>query len=187
MSDLNLENIVGFKAVDKDGNEQNVTVDEMVDMVSTRMVMALSETSTFAAAAATGNDVYENELPTVTDAANVRVLQSSGDAAKMTMQSLASKLGGLIPIVSETSNGLAWKGGFIDRPKITSNMSIDNYTNPGMYGLDGCQDSPYKYGGLIIFRANVLVVQIVYDMQGSNRPKYRQNWANKGWQSWYSF
>lgn len=97
MSDLNLENIVGFKAVDKDGNEQNVTVDEMVDMVSTRMVMALSETSTFAAAAATGNDVYENELPTVTDAANVRVLQSSGDAAQMTMQSLASKLGGLLP------------------------------------------------------------------------------------------
>lgn len=98
MSDLNLDNIVGFKAVDKDGNEQNVTVDEMVDMVSTRMVMALSETSTFAAVAATGNDVYENELPTVTDAANVRVLQSSGDAAQMTMQSLASKLGGLIGI-----------------------------------------------------------------------------------------
>lgn len=98
MSNLNLENIVGFKAVDKDGNEQNVTVDEMVDMVSTRMVMALSETSTFAAAAATGNDVYENELPTVTDAANVRVLQSSGDAAQMTMQSLASKLGELLGI-----------------------------------------------------------------------------------------
>ena len=96
MSDLNLDNIVGFKAVDKDGNEQNVTVDEMVDMVSTRMVMALSETSTFAAVAATGNDVYENELPTVTDAANVRVLQSSGDAAQMTMQSLASKLVGLM-------------------------------------------------------------------------------------------
>ena len=95
---MDLNNIVGFKAVDKDGNEQNVTVDEMVDMVSTRMVMALSETSTFAAAAATGNDVYENELPTVTDAANVRVLQSSGDAAKMTMQSLASKLGELIGV-----------------------------------------------------------------------------------------
>lgn len=107
MSDLNLENIVGFKAVDKDGNEQNVTVDEMVDMVSTRMVMALSETSTFAATAATGNDVYENELPTVTDAANVRVLQSSGDAAKMTMQSLASKLGGLIGIATKENKGLS--------------------------------------------------------------------------------
>ena len=106
MSDLNLENIVGFKAVDKDGNEQNVTVDEMVDMVSTRIVMALSETSTFAAAAATGNDVYENELPTVADAANVRVLQSSGDAAKMTMQSLASKLGGLIGTATSKKSGL---------------------------------------------------------------------------------
>ncbi len=107
MSDLNLDNIVGFKAVDKDGNEQNVTVDEMVDMVSTRMVMALSETSTFAAAAATGNDVYENELPTVTDAANVRVLQSSGDAAQMTMQSLASKLGGLIGTATKEKKGLS--------------------------------------------------------------------------------
>lgn len=103
MSELNLDNIVGFKAVDKDGNEQNVTVDEMVDMVATRMVSALSETSslseisTLATAAATGNDVYENELPTVTDAANVRVLQSSGDAAQMTMQSLATKLGELLP------------------------------------------------------------------------------------------
>lgn len=93
---MDLNNIVGFKAIDVDGNEQNVTVDEMVEMVSTRMVMALSETSTFAATAATGNDVYENELPTVTDAANVRVLQSSGDAAQMTMQSLASKLGELL-------------------------------------------------------------------------------------------
>ena len=110
MSDLNLENIVGFKAVDKDGNEQNVTVDEMVDMVSTRMVMALSETSTFAAAAATGNDVYENELPTVTDAANVRVLQSSGDAAKMTMQSLASKLGELIGNATSNKSGLMSSG-----------------------------------------------------------------------------
>lgn len=109
MSDLNLDNIVGFKAVDKDGNEQNVTVDEMVDMVSTRMVMALSETSTFAAVAATGNDVYENELPTVTDAANVRVLQSSGDAAQMTMQSLASKLGELIGTVTLQKNGLVRK------------------------------------------------------------------------------
>lgn len=107
MSELNLDNIVGFKAIDVDGNEQNVTVDEMVEMVSTRMVMALSETSTFAATAATGNDVYENELPTVTDAANVRVLQSSGDAAQMTMQSLASKLGGLIGIATKENKGLS--------------------------------------------------------------------------------
>lgn len=127
MSNLNLENIVGFKAVDKDGNEQNVTVDEMVDMVSTRMVMALSETSTFAAAAATGNDVYENELPTVTDAANVRVLQSSGDAAKMTMQSLASKLGGLLP-----TNGIK-RAEYYEIIRLGVSFSIGAPTNEFVY------------------------------------------------------
>ena len=127
MSNLNLENIVGFKAVDKDGNEQNVTVDEMVDMVSTRMVMALSETSTFAAAAATGNDVYENELPTVTDAANVRVLQSSGDAAQMTMQSLASKLGGLLP-----TNGIK-RTEYYETIRLGVSFSIGAPTNEFVY------------------------------------------------------
>ena len=39
MSDLNLENIVGFKAVDKDGNERQVTVDEMTELVSARIVI----------------------------------------------------------------------------------------------------------------------------------------------------
>lgn len=112
---MELKNIVGFKAVDKDGNEQNVTVDEIVDMVATRMVSALSETSdlseisTFATAAATGNDVYENELPTVTDASNVRVLQSNGNAAQMTMQSLATKLGELIGMATYKNNGLMHK------------------------------------------------------------------------------
>ena len=111
-----------------------------------------------------------NEVPVVSDIVTIFGKRSNGEIVQIDKSNLATLLGELIPVVSETSNGLAWKGGFIDRPKITSNMSIDNYTNPGMYGLDGCQDSPYKYGGLIIFRANVLVVQIVYDMQGSNRP-----------------
>ena len=148
MSDLNLDNIVGFKAVDKDGNEQNVTVDEMVNMVSTRMVMALSETSTFAAAAATGNDVYENELPTVTDAANVRVLQSSGDAAQMTMQSLASKLGGLIGISS-----------FFKPHAPVPGEDFDKMLNMGFYKIQPLDSSinpngpkdAYPYGVLIVF------------------------------------
>lgn len=148
MSDLNLDNIVGFKAVDKDGNEQNVTVDEMVDMVSTRMVMALSETSTFAAVAATGNDVYENELPTVTDAANVRVLQSSGDAAQMTMQSLASKLGGLIGISS-----------FFKPHAPVPGEDFDKMLNMGFYKIQPLDSSinpngpkdAYPYGVLIVF------------------------------------
>lgn len=172
MSDLNLENIVGFKAVDKDGNEQNVTVDEMVDMVSTRMVMALSETSTFAAAAATGNDVYENELPTVTDAANVRVLQSSGDAAKMTMQSLASKLGGLLGI-----NQMLGDKGYP--------TSFASATEVGYYTIDDRltnEDTPNghrAWGGLLVF-GRLFITQIYIPMNDNVfyiRQKLGDNWG----------
>jgi len=184
---MDLNNIVGFKAVDKNGNERQVTVDEMTELVSARIVSAASETSTFAAAAAAGTDEFEDQLPVSDTFSWLRTLDGSKNPTLTSSSAAAKVLGELLPIVSENNNGLAWKGGFIERAKITSSMSIDDYTNPGMYGLDGCQDSPYKYGGLIVFKANVLVVQIVYEMQGSNRPKYRQNWFNQGWQSWYSF
>lgn len=184
MSDLNLDNIVGFKAVDKDGNEQNVTVDEMVDMVSTRMVMALSETSTFAAAAATGNDVYENELPTVTDAANVRVLQSSGDAAQMTMQSLASKLGGLIGTVTANKDGLMSKNGFLERKK-GNTLNFNDYTISGMWVFSdtGFINGPsvYKGGILLVFKtANGNILQICCDY--TNSIFIRIYWGE--WKSW---
>lgn len=184
MSNLNLENIVGFKAVDKDGNEQNVTVDEMVDMVSTRMVMALSETSTFAAAAATGNDVYENELPTVTDAANVRVLQSSGDAAQMTMQSLASKLGELIGTATANKDGLMSKNGFLERSK-GNTLDFNDYTISGMWVFSdtGFINGPsvYKGGILLVFKTvNGNILQICCDY--TNSIFIRIYWGE--WKSW---
>lgn len=174
MSNLNFENIVGFKAVDKDGNEQNVTVDEMVDMVSTRMVMALSETSTFAAAAATGNDVYENELPTVTDAANVRVLQSSGDAAKMTMQSLASKLGGLFTNLKLFP--------FMYRGRVSdANLAVDN----GWYDIFGdISNAPFtrSWGPLFVIGNSYKVQFAFYSVSDGFKLYVRQlNHTNFGW------
>ena len=174
MSDLNLENIVGFKAVDKNGNEQNVTVDEMVDMVSTRMVMALSETSTFAAAAATGNDVYENELPTVTDAANVRVLQSSGDAAKMTMQSLASKLGELFTNLKLFP--------FMYRGRVSdANLAVDN----GWYEIFGdISNAPFtqSWGPLFVIGNSYKVQFAFYSVSDGFKLYVRQlNHTNFGW------
>lgn len=178
MSDLNLDNIVGFKAVDKDGNEQNVTVDEMVDMVSTRMVMALSETSTFAAVAATGNDVYENELPTVTDAANVRVLQSSGDAAQMTMKSLASKLGGLFTSLKlwrlpEADNSSS----FGDANELISGGIYRNY--PSDINMPSINSN--NNGILIVLPVNnIMVLQVCYYNIGKLyiRLKWGTNWSS---------
>lgn len=190
MSDLILENIVGFKAVDKDGNEQNVTVDEMVDMVSTRMVMALSETSTFAAAAATGNDVYENELPTVTDAANVRVLQSSGDAAKMTMQSLASKLGELIGVATAKKDGLMPMEQFFDRDV----NPIEDYNTFTWNGIrkttKSTSNSPFESGdgqNAVIFIGTNDVQKIGFQATYSGQLiKIRLYWVGS-WGKWQTF
>ena len=166
MSDLNLDNIVGFKAVDKDGNEQNVTVDEMVDMVSTRMVMALSETSTFAAVAATGNDVYENELPTVTD------------AAQMTMQSLASKLGELFTGLKlwrlpEADNGSS----FGDANELISGGIYRNY--PSDINMPSINSN--NNGILIVLPVNnIMVLQVCYYNIGKLyiRLKWGTNWSS---------
>lgn len=175
MSDLNLDNIVGFKAVDKDGNEQNVTVDEMVDMVSTRMVMALSETSTFAAVAATGNDVYENELPTVTDAANVRVLQSSGDAAQMTMQSLASKLGGLIGVNE------SW---FRSRIPIFRG-DVETLVVSGIYGItpESTNNPINGYGILSVFSVGneSRVMYLLISVNGATFIRVKYDKSDSGW------
>ncbi|WP_368342884.1 pyocin knob domain-containing protein [Phocaeicola vulgatus] len=175
MSDLNLDNIVGFKAVDKDGNEQNVTVDEMVDMVSTRMVMALSETSTFAAVAATGNDVYENELPTVTDAANVRVLQNSGDAAQMTMQSLASKLGGLIGVNE------SW---FRSRIPIFRG-DVETLVVSGIYGVtpESTNNPINGYGILSVFSVGneSRVMYLLISVNGATFIRVKYDKSDSGW------
>lgn len=177
MSDLNLDNIVGFKAVDKDGNEQNVTVDEMVDMVSTRMVMALSETSTFAAAAATGNDVYENELPTVTDAANVRVLQSSGDAAQMTMQSLASKLGGLLP------DSLGFLRGYNNPASLDTNINGIYNTNESVQGTWPLY--AHKYGVLVVLCSKSFGAAQIYISDGTENIYVRKSYnLGKTWGEW---
>lgn len=181
MSDLILENIVGFKAVDKNGNEQNVTVDEMVDMVSTRMVMALSETSTFAAAAATGNDVYENELPTVTDAANVRVLQSSGDAAKMTMQSLASKLGELMKnlgLLSFVKSGF-YSGDLNELKGLDAEYSLDNKCT------NGPKDYFMDYAHISVRRHNDQTWQFIYNSdQIAMKRNYYYSQSGYVWGNW---
>ena len=98
MSDLNLENIVGFKAVDKNGNERQVTVDEMTELVSARIVSAASEISTFAAAAAAGTDEFEDQLPQSATFSWLRTLDGSKNPTLTSSSAAAKVLGGLIGI-----------------------------------------------------------------------------------------
>ena len=109
MSDLNLDNIVGFKAVDKDGNERQVTVDEMTELVSARIVSAASEISTFAAAAAAGTDEFEDQLPQSDTFSWLRTLDGSKNPTLTSSSAAAKVLGELIGTATVNKNGLMSK------------------------------------------------------------------------------
>ena len=93
---MDLNNIVGFKAVDKNGNERQVTVDEMTELVSARIVSAASEISTFAAAAAAGTDEFEDQLPQSDTFSWLRTLDGSKNPTLTSSSAAAKVLGGLM-------------------------------------------------------------------------------------------
>ena len=110
MSDLNLENIVGFKAVDKNGKERQVTVDEMTELVSARIVSAASEISTFAAAAAAGTDEFEDQLPQSDTFSWLRTLDGSKNPTLTSSSAAAKVLGELIGNATSNKSGLMSSG-----------------------------------------------------------------------------
>lgn len=93
---MDLNNIVGFKAVDKNGKERQVTVDEMTELVSARIVSAASEISTFAAAAAAGTDEFEDQLPQSDTFSWLRTLDGSKNPTLTSSSAAAKVLGELI-------------------------------------------------------------------------------------------
>ena len=106
---MDLNNIVGFKAVDKNGNERQVTVDEMTELVSARIVSAASEISTFAAAAAAGTDEFEDQLPQSDTFSWLRTLDGSKNPTLTSSSDAAKVLGGLIGTATANKNGLMSK------------------------------------------------------------------------------
>ena len=104
---MDLNNIVGFKAVDKNGNERQVTVDEMTELVSARIVSAASEISTFAAAAAAGTDEFEDQLPQSDTFSWLRTLDGSKNPTLTSSSAAAKVLGGLLPLATNETKGLA--------------------------------------------------------------------------------
>lgn len=106
---MDLNNIVGFKAVDKNGKERQVTVDEMTELVSARIVSAASEISTFAAAAAAGTDEFEDQLPQSDTFSWLRTLDGSKNPTLTSSSAAAKVLGELIGTATVNKNGLMSK------------------------------------------------------------------------------
>jgi len=175
---MDLNNIVGFKAVDKNGNERQVTVDEMTELVSARIVSAASEISTFAAAAAAGTDEFEDQLPQSDTFSWLRTLDGSKNPTLTSSSAAAKVLGELftnLKLFPFMGRGDISEGG--DANELESGY----YINGNFRKLT---NSPFSsgWGGIVVFKINYYTLQIASDMN-TKILKVRQRW-NDTWDDW---
>lgn len=175
---MDLNNIVGFKAVDKNGNERQVTVDEMTELVSARIVSATSEISTFAAAAAAGTDEFEDQLPQSDTFSWLRTLDGSKNPTLTSSSAAAKVLGELftnLKLFPFMGRGDISEGG--DANELESGY----YINGNFRKLT---NSPFSsgWGGIVVFKINYYTLQIASDMN-TKILKVRQRW-NDTWDDW---
>lgn len=177
---MDLNNIVGFKAVDKNGNERQVTVDEMTELVSARIVSAASEISTFAAAAAAGTDEFEDQLPQSDTFSWLRTLDGSKNPT-LTSSSAAAK------VLGELMNSLGLFP-FMFRG-IMTNRSYNDLIETGYYKIqDNMIDGPSTYWGiLVVFNDSDQITQVFYPNIDSAKISTRKgsinNFAKSAWRS----
>ena len=150
---MDLNNIVGFKAVDKNGNERQVTVDEMTELVSARIVSAASEISTFAAAAAAGTDEFEDQLPQSDTFSWLRTLDGSKNPTLTSSSAAAKVLGELIGTATPEKDGL-----------MNKMYVVRSITNAGLV-ID------YKTDSNILYTSTSLIELYIYSL--SNVAYYR--------------
>lgn len=177
---MDLNNIVGFKAVDKNGNERQVTVDEMTELVSARIVSAASEISTFAAAAAAGTDEFEDQLPQSDTFSWLRTLDGSKNPT-LTSSSAAAK------VLGELMNSLGLFP-FMFRG-IMTNRSYNDLIKTGYYKIqENMIDGPSTYWGtLVVFNDSDQITQVFYPNTDSAEISTRKgsinNFAKSAWRS----
>lgn len=180
MSDLNLENIVGFKAVDKNGNERQVTVDEMTELVSARIVSAASEISTFAAAAAAGTDEFEDQLPQSDTFSWLRTLDGSKNPTLTSSSAAAKVLGELF-----TSLRLF---PFMPQGTLGTDEEVNSTTKSGMYHVVGQNGISVvsNYSIMIVFNdGQGYVIQMTFRL-GADVAGFRRYW-NGEWGDFRTF
>ena len=177
---MDLNNIVGFKAVDKNGNERQVTVDEMTELVSARIVSAASEISTFAAAAAAGTDEFEDQLPQSDTFSWLRTLDGSKNPT-LTSSSAAAK------VLGELMNSLKLFP-FMPKGILSTDEEVNSATASGMYhvfGRDGISVVS-NYSIMIVFNdGQGYVIQMTFRL-GEDVVGFRRNY-NGVWGDFRSF
>lgn len=177
---MDLNNIVGFKAVDKNGNERQVTVDEMTELVSARIVSAASEISTFAAAAAAGTDEFEDQLPQSDTFSWLRTLDGSKNPTLTSSSAAAKVLGELLTSLKLYP--------FMYKGILSTDEEVNSATASGMYhvfGRDGISVVS-NYSIMIVFNdGQGYVIQMTFRL-GEDVVGFRRNY-NGVWGDFRSF
>lgn len=190
---MDLNNIVGFKAVDKNGNERQVTVDEMTELVSARIVSAASEISTFAAAAAAGTDEFEDQLPQSDTFSWLRTLDGSKNPTLTSSSAAAKVLGGLLPIANDERDGLISKNWFISREVLNiesyeDTTILDDLEKCGFYSI---VPEIGSWGTLLIFYNGsggrggcVQILCTIDDITPNYQIRMKRGNDARNWTSW---
>ncbi|MCS2730111.1 pyocin knob domain-containing protein [Phocaeicola vulgatus] len=178
---MDLNNIVGFKAVDKNGKERQVTVDEMTELVSARIVSAASEISTFAAAAAAGTDEFEDQLPQSDTFSWLRTLDGSKNPT-LTSSSAAAK------VLGELMNSLKLFP-FMNKGRLTGTDDLNNVLTSGIYEISApttgvLNGKDIQYGILIVFSAGQRIQLLGNGLYGN--AYFRTGRDNGRWYDWVS-
>lgn len=166
---MDLNNIVGFKAVDKNGNERQVTVDEMTELVSARIVSAASEISTFAAATAAGTDEFEDQLPQSDTFSWLRTLDGSKNPTLTSSSAAAKVLGGLLGISSCLKNKGAISVTDFNNIKELGIYVVNPVNETGDIFTDSTANSPvgaYDHGNIIVFNNTQIYIPDMYSTSG---------------------
>lgn len=193
--------VIGFQAVDAEGNVLGfVSKAELVNEAKQALYAdlaileanrpttlpandMLAVTSTLAA-----TDVYEDQLAIKSDAPYIRGLDATGNPIRISKADLASVVGGLIGIVSNSKNGLMPTSGFIDRGSITSE-NFDNLRNSGFYILSGAtgNNAPFDSGIMCVIGKGNWCVQLAFAVTFPFYACYRTRDSSGSWRNWSKF
>lgn len=174
---MDLNNIVGFKAVDKNGKERQVTVDEMTELVSARIVSAASEISTFAAAAAAGTDEFEDQLPQSDTFSWLRTLDGSKNPTLTSSSAAAKVLGELLP------DSLGFLRGYNNPTSLDTNINGIYNTDENVQGTWPLY--AHKYGVLIVLCSKSYGAAQFYISDGTENVYVRKSYnLGETWEKW---
>lgn len=115
MSTIDMTQVAGIQAVNAEGKViGTLTVDDLTELVATKIVQEakneavsarsasmMSDASTLAA-----TDEYEDKLDIDTNPAYIRSMDSEGNPKRTATTSLATVVGGLLPVATLSNNGI---------------------------------------------------------------------------------